>query len=297
MGPRRLSHRASVPPYDAGVSHDQQRQASLETWETMAGGWERWRAVIEATSTPIREWMLRELDPQPNDTVLELAAGPGDTGFAAAALVGESGRVISSDFSPAMVEVARRRSVELGLANVEHRVLDAERIELEDDSANGVLCRFGYMLMPDPAAALAETRRVLRPGGRLALAVWREAERNPWISVVGRMLVARGHMPPPEPGAPGMFVMARDERIRELLEGAGFSVARIEEIPVLFVYESVDDYIVRARETGGMFARMWSGLDDGKRGELESELAAAFEPYAVGGRYELPGLAVAAAAE
>ncbi len=209
----------TIGVYDRPVASEEYRRQAYETWETMAPGWEKWRAPIEATSLPVREWMIRELAPRPGDTILELAAGFGDTGQAAAEIVGESGRVISTDFSPTMVDIARRRGDELGLTNVEYRVMDAERIELEDDSVDGVLCRWGYMLMPDPAAALAETRRVLQPAGRLTLAVWREAERNPWISIVGRMLLARGHVPPPEPGAPGMFTMARDERIRELLEG------------------------------------------------------------------------------
>ena len=141
----------------------------------------------------------------PGDTVLELAAGAGDTGFEAAALAGERGRLISTDFSPAMVDVARRRGAELGLGNVDYRVMDAERIELDADSVDGVLCRFAYMLMPDPAAALAETRRVLRPGGRLALAVWGAPERNPWVTIGFGLLVERGHMPPPDPGAPNPF--------------------------------------------------------------------------------------------
>jgi ubiquinone/menaquinone biosynthesis C-methylase UbiE len=101
--------------------------------------------------------------------------------------------------------------------------MDAERIELDSDSVDGVLCRFGYMLMADPAAALGETRRVLRPGGRLALAVWGVPERNPWAAIGGRMLVERGHMPPPEPGAPRVFSMGSEERTRALVEGAGFA--------------------------------------------------------------------------
>ena len=149
--------------------------------------------------------------------MLELAAGVGDTGFEAAAILGESGRLITSDFSPAMLGAARRRGAELGLDNVDYRVIDAERIELADDSVDGVLCRFGYMLMPDPAAAFAETRRVLRPGGRLALAVWGAIERNPWIAIVGVSLGQRGHIPPPEPPpAPGPFSMANRERLDEL---------------------------------------------------------------------------------
>ena len=182
---------------------EKQRREIYGIAEAIAPGWERWRARIEAGTAPVREWMIQELAPRPGDTVLELAAGAGDTGFEAAAIVGERGRLISTDFSPAMVEVAGRRGAELGLANVDYRVMDAERIELDADSVDGVLCRFGYMLMADPAAAFAETRRVLRPGGRLALAVWGAAERNPWASIGFGLLVERGHMPPPEPGRSG----------------------------------------------------------------------------------------------
>ena len=272
------------------------RRTSLTNWETMAAGWERRRAEIDDVTTPVREWLVEALDAKPGDTVLELAAGPGDTGFAVAARLGESGKLISSDFSPAMGEVARRRSLELGLRNVEHRIVDAEHIELEDASVDRVLCRFGYMLMPDPAAALAETRRVLRPGGRLALAVWREAPRNPWVSIAGRILVERGLVEPPEPGTPGMFTMASDERMRELLEGAGFAVERLEDVPVLFRYRNVDDYVGSAVDTGGMFARVWGDASEEERQAIKTQLADAFEPFAVDGGFELPGVAFAVVA-
>ncbi len=108
--------------------------------------------------------MLRALDPRPGDTLLELAAGVGDTGFEAAEIVGGGGRLITSDLSPAMLEAARRRAAELGLGNVDYRVIDAEHIPLDDDSVDGMLCRFGYMLMPDPRAAFAETRPSAAPG-------------------------------------------------------------------------------------------------------------------------------------
>ena len=80
--------------------------------------------------------------------------------------------MISTDISPVMVEAARRR----GIPDVEHRVMDMQAIDLPDSSVDGVVSRYGYMLVPDPALALRETRRVLKPGGRLAFATWAPAK-------------------------------------------------------------------------------------------------------------------------
>ena len=274
----------------------EQRRQSYESWESMAAGWESARERLERHAAPVREWLVRELGPQPGETILELAAGPGETGYDAARLVGDGGLLISSDRSPAMVEVARRRGAELGLRNVEHRVLDAEDLELEDDSVDGVICRWGYMLMVDPARALAETRRVLRPGGRVVFATWREGERNPWVATAGRIFLGRGHVPPPEPGAPGMFTLAADERIRELLESAGFRARKIEDIPVVMEHASLEGYIADARETGGVFARVWGSVPPEEQEPMAAELAEAFAPYERDGRLELPGVAVGVAA-
>ena len=127
------------------------RRTSHEIWAVMAPGWEHWRAQLADALTPVREWLIRELAPRSAETVLELGAGTGETGFETAGIVGEDGRLISTDFSPEMVEVARRRGTELGLGNVDYRVIDAERIELDSGSVDGVLCQSTYMLVAEPA--------------------------------------------------------------------------------------------------------------------------------------------------
>jgi ubiquinone/menaquinone biosynthesis C-methylase UbiE len=278
------------------VDVDDYRRASHEVWEAMAPGWERWRAQLADALTPVREWLIRELGPKPGETVLELGAGTGETGFAAAAILGDNGRLISTDFSPEMVEVARRRGNELALGNVDYRVIDAERIELDTDSVDGALCQSAYMLAADPAAALAETRRVLRPGGRLALSVWGAPERNPWASIGGMILIERGHMPPPEPGAPGVFSMASEERTRALLDGAGFRSVRTAEVPVQFGFRSLEDYEQWIIEVGGPFAVLVRGLPEEEREVLRARLSEAFVPFATEGGYELPGAALCAVA-
>jgi SAM-dependent methyltransferase len=278
--------------YDRAVNHDEQRRVRLENWAKIAPGWERARDERERVAAPVTEWLVRELAAKPGDTVLELAAGQGDVGFEIAPVLGESGRLISSDFSPAMAEIARRRSAELGLTNVEHRILDAEQLDLADDSVDGVLCRWGYMLMPDPVAALTETRRVLRSGGRLVLSVWSSGARNPWISVAGRILVAHGHLPPPEPGEPGMFVLGEEELLRRLVENAGFASMRMDDVPVHDNYPSVDEYVRRSSEMGGMFSRAWSEAPEGEQERLKDEFREAFAPFAVASGYELPGVSL-----
>jgi SAM-dependent methyltransferase len=275
---------------------EEYRRTSYEISQALAPGWQRWRAHLEEAVAPVRGWMIRQLGPQPGDTVLELAAGAGDTGFQAATILGQAGRLISTDVSPAMLEVARRRAAELGLGNVEFRLLDAERAELETASVDGVLCRFGYMLMADPAAAVSETRRVLRPGGRLVLAVWGAPERNPFFAVVAAILVVRGHLPPPGPGAVSPFSMSSQQRTRGLLETAGFGVVSMDEIAVRFPFGDVEEYVTFLADTAGPVAIALRALPAQERQEVKARLEAAFGAFETQRGYELPGSALVAAA-
>ncbi|MQA72937.1 MAG: methyltransferase domain-containing protein [Solirubrobacterales bacterium] len=275
---------------------EDQRREIYEIAEALAPTWEARRDDIERVCAPVREWMLRELAPREGDTVLELAAGTGDTGFEAAALVGEGGRLIASDFSPAMLEACRRRGAELGARNVEYRIIDAERIELEDHAVDGVLCRFGYMLMADPAAALVEARRVLRPGGRLALAVWGALERNPFFGIVAISLVQHGHLPPPEPPGPPAFSMASAERTSGLVAGSGFGEVRTEEVSVAFEIPDVDEYLSVVADTSGPIGLALRGLSDPDRAEIRAEAEDSLARFAAERGYALPGVVLCAVA-
>jgi ubiquinone/menaquinone biosynthesis C-methylase UbiE len=258
---------------------DAYREQSLDTWGKMASGWEdRNEWMISATGR-VNEWIVERADPQPGQTVLEVAAGPGDLGFQVAGRVGDAGRVMSTDFAPEMVDIARRLGEARGLANVEFRVLDAERMDLEDDSVDAVVCRWGYMLMADPAAALSQTRRVLRGGGPLAFAVWAPPDRNPWAAVPGMTLVQRGHMPPPQPGAPGIFAMGDADRVRELVTGAGFDEPELEEIAFDFRYADFDDLWDALVRLAGPLARAIDALPDDERQATRAAIMENMAPY------------------
>src|SRR3954451_1565400 len=204
------------------VAVDEYRQRSRETWGRVAPAWKERRDWLESNTGLVNSWLVDKIDPRPGGTYLAVAGGPGDLAFRLADRAGPDGRVLYTDFAPEMVEAARELGAGREVDNVEYLVLDAERMELADGSVDGVGCRYGYMLMADPAAALAESRRVLRDGGPLAFAVWMTQDRNPWSAVPGMTMVQRGHMPPPEPGAPGIFALGDPARVGELVTGAGF---------------------------------------------------------------------------
>jgi SAM-dependent methyltransferase len=169
----------------------------------------------------------------------------------------------------------------------------AEALPLADDSADVVWSLATVHHWRDLDRGLAETRRVLRRPGRLALSVWGAPERNPWASIGGRILVERGHLAPPEPEAPGIFSMASEDRTRSLLQDAGFTSVRIEEVPVRFVFpDDVDYFVGWATETAGPFAMVLKRLTESEKEELKAQLEEAFVPFRGHDRYELPGVAL-----
>jgi SAM-dependent methyltransferase len=279
-----------TPPAEMSGHSEVARQQSRSAWGAVACGWYAQREELWKASRPVSEWMVRRLDPQPGDTVLELGAGLADTGLMAARLVGESGRVIVTDFSSEMVAAARRRAEELGVKNAEFRVLDAERMDLETDIVDGVLCRWAYMLMINPAAAFSETRRVLRLGGRLAFSVWAARERNPALSLVGGVLESQGHIPPPDPEAPSAFAMANPGRIRELVVGAGFSEPEIEEVTFRWPFADQDAYWRYVTETSASASPILWGLSSEVQNTVREQVQEAARPYRSDEGYDFPAV-------
>ena len=263
------------------------RETSLQTWNEMAPGWEDRREWLLGFTGAVNEWLIGKTDPQPGQFILELAAGTGDLGFAAAERVGEAGKVLCTDFSPEMQEAARRNGERRGLSNVEYRVLDAERMDLDDDSVDGALCRWGYMLMADPVAALSESHRVLRDGGTLAFAVWQTPDRNPWAAIPGMTLVQRGHMPPPEPGAPGIFAMGEADRVVDLVTRAGFGEPTLEELTFEWRY-AADDLWDTLNRLAGPIAAVIKELSPQEQQATRAAIEEAMAQYRQGDELRVP---------
>jgi SAM-dependent methyltransferase len=262
---------------------DDVRQQSRARWTATAQGWGARADQMRRATMPVATWMVDAIGPQPGDTLLELAAGPGDTGFLAAELIRPGGTLICSDFVPEMLNVAQERAKALGLDNVRFKQIDAETgIDIEAASIDGVLCRWGYMLMADPVTALAQTRRVLKPGARLALAAWTGPDQNPWSALPTRELIRRGLEERPDPDAPGQFAWATEGVIGERLEEAGFVDYEVAKVAFAFAFDSLEHWWDTSRDTSMRFADAAARMDPGTAADVRAALAEAAAPYTDG---------------
>jgi len=271
------------------------KQASRAVWDAMAPGWGRLHAYLEERSRPVTERMVERLAPRPGEAILELAAGTGVVGLTVAPLVGPQGKVIVSDFSTEMVELAGALARSLGLDNVQTRVLDAERLDMASASVDGVMCRWGYMLMREPQLAVAETRRVLRARGRLSCAVFGNPAANPWAALPARVLAELGHLTP-QPGAPGILALADLDGLRRLLAEGGLGEIEIDEVPFTWRFADMDDYWSFLIDAAGAIAMVLRRLPEDELAAVRTEIAKRVVSTFGGSNFELPALSLVASA-
>jgi ubiquinone/menaquinone biosynthesis C-methylase UbiE len=198
-----------------------------------------------------------------------------------------------------MIEVARENARQAGVRNIEFRLMDGEEIEAEPASFDAVTCRWGIMFMPEPVRFLQRAAEALKPGGKVAIAVWGPPQNNPFISLP--MLIARKYYqgpPMPDPTAPGgVFSLADKERLRSVLEEAGFSAIQIEEMVLpMSVFDSGEEFFEFIREMTGPLQRMLKTLPADTQAEIGREIIAAAPQGNPDGRVSLNGNPIIAGA-
>jgi ubiquinone/menaquinone biosynthesis C-methylase UbiE len=263
-------------------------------WASVAPAWAEHADYADTRGAVITDRLLELSAPGPGERVLELACGPGGVGIAAAGLVGPAGEVVLSDVAAEMTAIAAARAAAAGLGNVRTLTLDLDDLGQPDQAYDVVLCREGLMFALDPAHAVAEIRRILRPGGRVALAVWGPRARNPWLSLVFDAVSAQLGVTLPPPGVPGPFALDDPERLAGLLAGAGLADVTVTELPTPLRDASFEAWLARTSALAGPLAKRLAALPEPARRQLRDRLEAAVRPYRTPAGLDFPGVSLLA---
>ena len=249
------------------------KETTREQWQQAADPWHRWGRTIEDWLGESTRVMLDLAEIGTGDRVLDLATGAGEPALTIAERVGPTGYVLATDIAPNILAFAAQEAANRGLTNLETRVMDGERLDLPDESFDVVTSRVGLIYFPDQQGALAETRRVLKPGGRVAAIVYTTPERNPFFSIPVGIIRRRANLPPPAPGQPGPFSLGGEGVLAAAFEQAGFKDVRTEVIPSPLRLASAAECVRFERESFGALHQMLSGLTEPEQEAAWDEIA------------------------
>lgn len=261
----------------------------IKRWSETAPYWEKHRATIREMFAPVTQALIEEAQITRGSTVLDVATGPGEPALAIAELVGSEGKVLGIDAVPEMVEAARREAERRRLHNARFAVAQADRLPAEANGVDAVVSRFGIMFFPSPDGAVREMLRVLKPGGRIAFAVWHFAERNPFHYIVSRAIERYVDSPPPAADAPDAFRFAEPGKLRAILSEAG--AAAVSERLLQFSIRaqvSLEEFWTLRSEMSERLRSKLAQLTKEQMAEVKREAIGALRTYSVDGGVTVP---------
>jgi SAM-dependent methyltransferase len=238
------------------------KEGSRREWDQAAQGWHDHTPRIRAWLRVATDAMLDLAGVGQGARVLDVAAGAGDQTLDIARRVGPDGQVLATDLSPGILAFAAANAAREGLPNVATQVADAERLPIADASFDAAVCRLGLMLFPDPAAALREMRRVLRPGARASVLVFGSPEHNPCVATIVGTALEHAGVPARDPFAPGSLLsLGKPGCIDALFREAGFVEVATTRVSAPFRLPDAASYLDFVRASASPIRRILSTLD------------------------------------
>lgn len=252
------------------------REQQKASWNKFSPGWKKWDALMMDFLKPDGDEIIRLIHPKDADVVLDIAAGTGEPGLTIATML-KDGKVIITDLSEDMLEIAQENASKRDIRNIETRACDVCELPFPDNTFDAISCRFGFMFFPDMLLAAKEMYRVLKPGGRMATAVWSVPEKNFWITAMGSTINSNMQLTPPPPEAPGMFRCAKSGLIQDLFQQAGLKNTSEIEVKGQLKCGTADVYWNMLTEVAAPFVTALSKADDAMKAKIKQEVYQALD--------------------
>jgi len=250
---------------------EQIREQQKASWNKFSSGWKKWDDLTMDFLKPMGTEIIKQLNLKNSDVVLDVAAGTGEPGLTIAASLTE-GKVIITDLAEDMLEIARENAMLRGIKNIETMVCDVSELPFPDNTFDAISCRFGFMFFPDMLLAAKEMARVLKPGGRIATAVWNVPEKNFWVTAIMGTTNRNMELSGPPPGAPGMFRCAEEGFMTDLFKQAGLKNNSQKEIASKLNCKTTDTYWNMMTEIAAPVVAALSKADDAMKAKIKKEV-------------------------
>lgn len=273
---------------------DARRAHAHSMWGAVAMSWGEHADYTDERHVRETTTLLRRARLAPGQRVLELACGAGGLGLAAAGEVGPGGEVVMSDVAVEMTAIAAERAHGLGLSMTRAVVLDLEKIDSPDAAFDAVLSRHGLQFTFNPRRAVREIVRVLRPGGRVAVSVWAERARNPWLGVVLDAVAAELGRPVPPPGLPGPFALTDRADLDAAFSSSGLTSVDVRELSIPMTAASFEEWWARTIGLAGPLTAILAGLDADAADSIWTRTEQATAGYRTASGLHFPGTALIA---
>ena len=247
------------------------REQQKQSWNKFSPGWKKWDNMTMDFLKPMGTEIIASIKPSGKELILDIAAGTGEPGLTIASML-NGGKVIITDLAEDMLVIAKENAVTRGITNIETKPCDVCELPFDDNSFDAISCRFGFMFFPDMQLAADEMYRVLKPGGRIATSVWDGPEKNFWVTATMGTINKHMELPPPVPGAPGMFRCAKPGLMKEIFEKAGFKNVGVKEVPTKLNSGTAETYWNMMTEIGAPIVAALSKADDNTREKIKKEV-------------------------
>ena len=247
------------------------REQQKASWNKFSPGWKKWDDLTMDFIKPMGDEIIRQINPKEGEMVLDVASGTGEPGLTIASMV-KSGKVTLTDLADDMLIIARENAKKREIANIETHACDVCELPFNDNTFDAISCRFGFMFFPDMLLAATEMARVLKPGGRIATAVWNVPEKNFWVTAIGGTIHRNMQLPTPAPEAPGMFRCSKSGFIEDLFQQVGLKNTSEREIVSKLNCGTAEVYWNMMTEVAAPFVAALSQADDNMREKIKREV-------------------------